>query len=172
MLDLIVEQWNAGFWGKVYVVLLVYLAISTAIFVIRHLTKSTQAKMKFIMKAQNDGRYVPGVISCFTLEGMGSFQYYNAEYMYVVNNKRYFVTYMINTRRMNDARSDKFEADSMLTDIKKYIILYYNEKNSKKVVCKQEVFLSNPTMVQVSTNQKQNRYRDVKKDWKEAIDLR
>lgn len=171
MLNFVTEQWNAGFGGKVYIVLLFYLIISTCFHVWNYFTQGSQRRMKFLMEAQKAGRFVPGVISCFTIEGSILKPCYKAEYMYVVNNKRYFVTYQFDLNNELDPSKDKFEADSMLSDIKKYIILFYDEKKPQKVVCKPEIFVTSFAMNQIPTD-KNNRYRDVKKDWHEAIDLR
>lgn len=171
MMNYVVEQWSAGFLGKVYVVILFYFIISTCFFVWNYFTQGSQRRMKFLMEAQKDGRFVPGVISCFTLEGTVLNPHCKAEYMYVVNDKRYFVTYQIDLNRNLDPRKDKFEADSMIRDIKKYIILFYDKKNPKKVVAKPEIFVTSLAMNQIPTD-KNNIYRDVKKDWQDAIDLR
>lgn len=162
---------NGSFWDKTYVVVVFYLIISTAFFVWFYFTQGSQRRMKFLMEAQKDGRYVPATISCFTIEGTYLKHYYVAEYMYVVNDKRYFATYKIDLNRNIDPSKDKFEADAMIQDIKKYIILFYDKKNPKKVVCKPEIFVSSLAMNKIP-NEKKNRYRDVKKNWCEPVDLR
>lgn len=162
---------NGGFWDKVYIIMIVYLIVTTCFYIWYYFAQGSQRRMKFLMDAQKDGRFVPGVISCFTIEGNFLKPHYKAEYMYVVNDKRYFVTYQFDLHRDLDPSKDKFEADSMLSDIKKYIILFYDEKKPQKVICKPEIFVTSFAMNQIPTD-KNNRYRDVKKDWHEAIDLR
>ena len=170
-MNLVVEQWNAGFWGKAYVVVLFYLIASTCFLIWTHCTYGSIKRMKFLMDAQKKGCFVPGVISCFTQEGSYAQSVYKAEYMYVVNDKRYFVTYKFDFNRGIDPSKERFEADAMIQDIKKYVILFYDEKNPKKVVCKPEVFVTSIAMNQIPTSKK-NVYRDIKKDWNQAIDLR
>jgi hypothetical protein len=59
----------------------------------------------------------------------------------------------------------------LATEIKKYMLLFYDPKNPKKVMSKAEAFVSSSAMRRVHTNQKHNVYRSVDKDWNEAIDL-
>ena len=50
------------------------------------------------------------------------------------------------------------------------MMLFYDEKNPKNVMCKAEVFASKYAIKQVATP-KHNVHRDVERDWTEAVNL-
>lgn len=139
--------------------------------IIKYKNNNVQDKLEEIIRAQRDGRSAVAKLTCLTKEGKASEPYYYAEYMYVANDKRYFVTYRINPRiAVNDSKED-YSGDELATDVKRYLTLFYGKYNPSYVISKAEVFASKEAIEQVPTNQKHNIYRDVTHDWTEAIDL-
>jgi hypothetical protein len=140
-------------------------------FLASYFRNSAKKRLNFIIEAQKSGNFVPAKLTCLTREGYYREPHYNAEYMYVVDDKRYFVTYQMHVNTILDSAKDEFDADMLATQIKKYMILFYDAKNPQKVMCKAEAFVSEYVMHQIYSNQNHNIYRDVNKDWTEAIDL-
>ena len=171
MLTIIGKSWNeGGFWGKAYVVFSIIVIIMLAIYLWEFFRNSSKKRLDFIAKAQKAGNFVACKLTCLTKEGRYDDAHYKAEYMYVVDDKRYFVTYQMEAKQVIDNAKDDFDADMMVTQIKKYMILFYDPANPKKVMCKAEAFVSKNAMYQINTP-KHNAYRNVDKDWTEAIDL-
>lgn len=166
------ELWtNASFLDKVYIVFAIFVLIATIIFLWEYFTNGAVRKMQFIEKAQKEGCCVPCKVSCFTKEGKFDDPHYVVEYMYKVDEKPYFVTYKMAGRPLRDSAKDEFDADMLAMEIKKYMVLFYDKKKPKKVLCKAEVFASDDAIEKIYTNQRHNAYRDVDKDWMDAIDL-
>jgi hypothetical protein len=90
--------------------------------------------------------------------------------MYIVDGKRYFVTYKMAFDVHRDSRTSCMNADMLLLNLKPALILFYDKKKPKKAVSKLEVFTSENGIRQVRTD-KHNMYRDTEKIWYEPIDL-
>ena len=143
---------NGNFFEKIYVLFAIGIVVSM-FFYLKHFFKDGgQKRLDFILKAQEEGRCAPGKITCLTREGAKSSPYYCAEYMYVAEGKRYFVTYQINPVYVQDKSKDEFDADMLATDIKRYLMLYYDKNNPEKVYCKAEVFASNAVLTKTKTS--------------------
>lgn len=171
MLTIIGKSWSqGGFWGKAYIIFSVIVIVMLAIYVWEFFRNSTKKRLDFIAKAQKAGNFAACKLTCLTKEGECNAPHYKAEYMYVVEGKRYFVTYQMEVNQIMDTAKDDFDADMMVTQIKKFMILFYDPKKPQKVICKAEPFISKNAMYQVPTP-KHNVYRDVDKDWTEAINL-
>ena len=66
-----------------------------------------------------------GKLTCLLLHGSGKPQYFEAEYMYFVDNKQYFVTYKMAYEVPKDQQTDKMNADMVLLGLKDALILFY-----------------------------------------------
>ena len=169
--NLIKIWFNDGFFGKVYIIFTIVMLIVMTLSIKTFFTKDGKKKLKFILEAQEKGCCIPGKLTCFTKEGKFDDFHYVAEYMYVVNDKRYFVTYQINPYQGHvTSDKDELNGDILAYNIQKYPMLFYNEKNPAEVYCKAEVFTSFEAFHQTVTA-KNNMYRNVEKDWVEAISL-
>jgi len=160
----------AIFWDEICILYGIIMSIAMIFSLKTFLFDGTRKKMKFISDAQKDGRYVPAKLTCLTREGKAGQSYYVAEYMYVVNGKRYFATYRITSSNVIDNSKDKINGDILALNIEKYPTFFYDESNPAKVYCKADIFTSCETFSQIDSP-KQNLYRDVNKDWIQAIDL-
>ena len=160
----------AIFWDEICILYGIIIMIAMVLSLRTFLVDGTRKKMKFISDAQKDGRYVPAKLTCLTREGKYDKSYYMAEYMYVVNGKRYFTTYKITSSNVTDISKDKINGDILALNIEKYPTFFYDESNPAKVYCKADIFTSCETFRQINSS-KQNLYRDVNKDWIQAIDL-
>ena len=121
-------------------------------------------KLEFILDAQKNGRCVMGKMTCFTKEGTYDKFHYMAEYMYVVNDKNYFVTYYIDPYSGNESNDKEIlNGDSLAGSIQKYPMLFYGENNPAQVLCKADAFTSYEAFHQEPTS-KSNKYRNVEKE--------
>ena len=128
-------------------------------------------RLEGMIQAQQEGRSVMGKLTCLTKEGKVGEAFYRAEYMYVVDGKRYFVTYKLNPRLASTNSKTDYDGDALASEVKKYLTLFYEKGNPANVRCKAQVFASQEAIQRVYSNSKDNIYRDVEKDWTEAIDL-
>lgn len=168
---MIVEIWNSMSWGdKLYLLYGLIVAAIVCKLCINKVRNSTKRQLDFISNAYKKGHMVVGKLTCLTIHGIGKPEYYQAEYMYNINDKNYFVTYTMKYSMTIDDRKDKMNADMLLLGIKPALILFYDEKNPKKVKCKLEVFTSREGIRQVKTPRK-NVWRDIEKTWTESINL-
>lgn len=162
---------QCSFWDKVYLVFGAFMVLSYICYLYDYYTDSSKKKMAFIKKASEENTTAIGKLSCLTLHGSkGIPDHYEVEYMYVVDEKSYFVTYRMAYNVPLDDRKDEMNADMMLLSIKPFIILYYDKNNPQKVMCKTEVFTSLEGFSKTKTP-KSNIYRDVDKQWTEPIRL-
>ena len=136
----------------------------------RYIKSNTKKNLNFIATAQKNNCTTVGKLTCLTLHGHKEPDHYQVEYMYVIEGKRYFVTYQMGCKLIVDDQKDAMNADMLLKGIKKALILFYDEKNPAKAMSKLEVFTSADGIHQIKTP-KNNIWRDVNKDWTEAIDL-
>ena len=171
MLLSIGQAWSQGnFWDKAYIVFGIITCVTALIFALIHLSCNTKKKLKFVIDAQRNGNSTVGKLTCLLLHGSGKPQYFEAEYMYFVDNKQYFVTYKMAYEVPKDQQTDKMNADMVLLGLKDALILFYDKKNPKKVMCKQEIFVSDDGFMRIATLNK-NTYRNIEKNWTEPIDL-
>ena len=161
---------NLTFWEKVYVIYGIIVVILAIKMIIYNYENSPRKILSFIENAYNDGRMVVGKMTCLTLHGYTKPTSYEAEYMYVLDNKRYFVTYEMAYSVDIDDRKDKANADMLLLNLKPAMILFYDKKNPGKVRSKFEIFTSSDGIHQIKTKKK-NIWRDIEKDWTAPIDL-
>lgn len=167
----LIRLWVTGnIFDKIYVVFCIIMAIVMILSIRTFFTKGAKKKLDFVLKAQEAGCCVSGKMTCLTREGTQKSNYYSAEYMYVVNDKRYFVTYKINPKDGNEEAEKESNGDLLALDIQKYPMFFYDAKNPAKVLCKADVFTSMEAFDQIDTA-KDNIYRDVEKDWNEPINL-
>ena len=161
---------NGNIFEKAYVIFIVAMFALMIKCLSTFCSEGGKKKLEFILKAQEEGRYVMGKMSCFTKEGTYDSWHYCVEYMYVVNDKRYFVTYKINPNLDRKMEKETMNGDALAFDILKYPTLYYSAKLPSIVYCKAEAFTSFETFSKTETP-KTNNYRDVNKDWTTPIDL-
>ena len=164
---------QAVFWDKVFLIygvvcVLFILGCMTGYFTEDNVIK----KLDFIKNAQEENRIVIGKISCFTLHyKKGMRDHYEAEYMYMVDNKSYYVTYKMALGIPEATSMEYMDADVELTSVKPFVIFYYDKKDPSKVLMKTEVFVSKGRLSKTSTL-RNNIYRDVGKQWVEAIEVK
>lgn len=157
-------------WEKIYIIYAFIVLFTAAMFIWQYLSGNPKKKLDFITKAQQEGCMAIGKMTCLTLHGVGEPQHFKAEYMYVVDGKRYFVTYQMAFHVPMDDRLDCMNADMLLLKLKPVLILFYDKKKPKKVMSKIEVFTSEDGIHQIATP-KRNTWRDTNKDWTTPIDL-
>jgi hypothetical protein len=155
---------------KLYLFYAVIVLFIMTISVWQYVCHRPKRKLDFIAKAQKENCTAVGKMTCLTLHGIGYPQYYKAEYMYVVDDKRYFVTYQMSTTLNVDNRTSCMNADMLLLKLKPAILFFYDKNKPKKALSKLEVFTSEDRIRQVGTLKK-NIYRNTEKDWDGPIDL-
>jgi hypothetical protein len=171
MWSVIIDYWRQfSFWDKVYVVYAVILCITILCFLWHNYRARPKKKLKFIENAYNESCMTVGKMTCFTIHGNGKPQYYQAEYMYVVDGQRYFVTYKMLYSLPIDDRREVMNADMLLLKLKPALILFYNKNDPRKVMSKLEVFTSEDAIHQTFTPKK-NMWRNTERDWDTPIDL-
>jgi hypothetical protein len=171
MINAIVEWWNTNAIGeKVYTAYAIIIGIFVISGIVRNIWDNPKHRIRFIEKAQNKNCSAVAKMTCLTLHGVNEPSHYVAEYMYFVNDKRYFVTYQIGCGLLVDDRVECMNADMLLHKIKNAIVVFYDEKNPKKTMTKQEVFTSYDCIHKIKTPKK-NVWRDTEKVWDSAIDL-
>ena len=159
-----------SFWDKVYFIFTAIVIIIIGCYLYGYVTSNPLKRIKMIEEANKDGRVAVGKLTCLTLHGNKEPEYYQAEYMYVVDGKKYFVTYQMSFKINVDDSKDVMNADMLLLQLKPAMLLFYKKDKPKNVICKSEVFTSWDCLHQVFTPKK-NAYRDVEKDWTEPISL-
>ena len=171
MIQVITEQWASGFWGKLYVLFALISIGTMLLYFIPSIFNNPLTRLKFIKKAQEDGRVAVGKLSCWSLHGNGKPEYDQTEYTYYVDGKRYFVTYKRGISE-NEQGEDMqtINPDKIALTIPFALILYYDKKHPEKVLSKLEVFASDDAYKQVHTP-KQNVYRDLEKVWSDPVRL-
>jgi hypothetical protein len=170
-MKLLTDYWaNCSFWDKIYIIYAIVICLTICIFIIQNILRRPRTLLKRIEKATKEGCMTVGKMTCFTLHGNGKEEYYQAEYMYIVEDKKYFVTYQMACNVPIDNSKDFLNADMMLLNIKSAIILFYDKQNPKKVISKIEVFTSEDGIHQIPTS-KRNVWRDIDKDWSTPINL-
>ena len=164
-------MWNSMTWpDKIYLLFgIVVIAIMCKL-IMHKITNGTKKQIDFIADAYKKGNMAVGKLTCLTIHGIGKPETYQAEYMYNVNDKNYFVTYSMKYSMNIDDRKDQMNADMLLLGIKPALILFYDENNPKKVKCKMEAFASKEGFRQIKTPKK-NMWRDIERTWTESINL-
>ena len=158
-------------WEKIYIGYAVIVLVLILSFVVLHFKRNPKKDLNFIVQAHKDGRMTVAKMTCLTLEGTYKYSTYHAEYMYVVDGQRYFLTYEMVSHIAMDARKEEMNADMLLLKLKPALIVFYDKNNPKKVMSKLEVFTSREGINQIATPKK-NVWRDTEKSWISAIDLR
>lgn len=165
------EFWTKyAMWDKLYWIYAILLLICAIVFIWKNFKHNPVKDINFIVEANKNNCITLGKLSCFTLHGYGHPSEYHLEYMYYVNDKRYFVTYEMNYMMPIDSRTDAMNADMLLMRIPPVLILFHDKKNPKKVISKYEVFTSRLGLRQIKTSKK-NVWRDINRDWIEPINL-
>jgi hypothetical protein len=171
MFEAIGEFWTQNAIGsKIYIGYASLVCIIAISYIIGNLRSNPRKKIDFIVNATQNGCLTVGKMTCLTLNGSDGPSNYHAEYMYVVDGKRYFVTYEMCHNIPIDARKEEMNADMLLLKLKPALIFFYDKKNPKKALSKLEVFTSHEGIHQIPTPKK-NVWRDIDKDWDQAIDL-
>jgi hypothetical protein len=158
-------MWN--FLYKAYAVIVLFTA---AMFIWQYIQDRPMKKLKFITKAYNEGCFTVAKMTCLTLHGYNEPQHFKAEYMYVVDGKRYFITYEMAYHLPIDGRVGEMNADMLLLKLKPCLMMFYDKKKPKKAMSKIEVFTSDDGIHQINTP-KRNQWRNIEKDWTDPIDL-
>lgn len=171
MFEMIKKFWASNsLENNIYMIAGMILCSVIIYIVFKKLTDSPTKKLDFIKDANDNNRLTIGKMSCLTINGEKEPSTYHAEYMYMVDNKTYFVTYEINYAPPIDTRRDGIDPDMMLRQLPITMILFYDKKNPKKVYSKLEVFTSSIGIHKVPTPKK-NMWRNVDSDWQNPIDL-
>lgn len=171
MFSSIKEFWIANNIGdKIYFLYALIVGATALIFIIQNICDNPKRKIKFIDNAYKKGNMVVAKMTCLTLHGINSPEYYQAEYMYVVNDKRYFVTYKMQYSLPIDSRLEEMNADMLLLKLKTAMILFYDERKPSKVMSKLEVFTSEDGICKIATPKK-NIWRNTEIEWSKCIDL-
>lgn len=171
MFDWIGTFWEAcSFWDKLYIVYALVVLLAIGGFIMSYVDDNPKKKLDFITEAYKDGRMAVAKMTCLTVHGNGKPQHYQAEYMYVVDGKRHFVTYKMGYSLPVDSRKEEMNADMLLMKLKTALILFYDKDNPNKAMSKLEVFASEDGIKQIDTPKK-NMWRNTEKDWVEPIDL-
>lgn len=126
--------------------------------------------LKVIKKARENGCQELAKRTCFLLEGEeGNFRN-TCEYMYIVDGKPYFITYVIGESHLKDAVSKYLRNDperlNPLTN--SLIFVYYDKDNPANAYSKYELFCPRYYMKRVKTP-KDNPARDISIDWIDPI---
>lgn len=173
MINLILMQWNASFWGKVYVFFFVIFTVFWFFYLIDALINNPYRRLKFIERAEEENCIAIGKLVCAITVGNLKEAQQEVEYLYYVDNKPYYVTYKYDHEKcdIRDTDLSSYNPDSFIWPIKTTVALFYDKKKPKKVFSKLEVFCSSSGIRQVATR-KNNIYRDAEKHWVEPIDLR
>lgn len=172
MVERISNWWGvSSWWDKICMLYAIVVILTIIAYIINQFRSNPKKKIAFIQNAQKENCITVGKMTCLTLEGTNKYSTYHAEYMYVVDNKRYFVTYEMSSKIPMDSRKEEMNADMLLLNFKPTLMLFYDKKNPKKVLSKLEVFTSKEGMGQIKTPKK-NVWRDTEKDWADYIDLR
>lgn len=171
MFEAIGEFWTKNTFGdKIYIGYLIFVLFLAACYLFEFCLSTPKRKLDFITKAQKNGCIAVGKMTCLTIHGSRGPEYYEAEYMYVVDDKRYFVTYKMAYNIPADDRKEEMNADMLLLKLKPVLILFYDKDKPKKVMSKLEVFTSSDGLDKTHTP-KHNVWRDVEKEWTEPIHL-
>ena len=161
---------SGGLWAKIYIGYACLVGFLVVTFLWQHVVSNPKKKLNFITNANKDGRIAVGKLTCLTLHGNGKPEHYQAEYMYVVEGKRYFVTYQMAYSVPMDNRKDMMNADMLLLKLKGAMILFYAKNKPSKVMSKLEVFASEDGIHQIRTP-KSNAWRDTTREWVSPVDL-
>lgn len=158
------------FWDKLYALFAIVMLVFIVTFIVKWILATPKKKLDFIVNAHKNGCFEVGKLSCLTVCGITRPQYYEAEYMYMVDGVQYFVTYNMLASIPIDERKEALNADMLLLTLPQFMILYYDKENPKKVYSKLEIFTSRDAIRKQKTP-KTNVYRDVNRDWSEPIDM-
>lgn len=161
---------ESALWNWMQIGYLVIVIFTVAMFIWQQINTNPKKYLRFIAKATEEGCVAIGKLTCLTLHGVNKPEYFQAEYMYVVNDKRYFVTYKMWYSIPVDERRDEMNADMVLLQLKGAMPLFYDKKDPSKVVSKIEVFTSDEGIKQIYTP-KDNSWRDTEREWESPIDL-
>ena len=149
-------------------------AIAT-ITIITSITRNPQKKISFCGNAKKNGCETLATCSCYMIKGDSNFYKFWFEYCFSANEKIYFFTISIDPDIQAD--SDKLEnfSASQLIGNKDYskVFVYYDKDNPNHNMIREEIFTAKDTLKREKTV-KQNRYRDIQKDWifEGPIDMR
>lgn len=170
MIQRFIDIWNWGLMGKVFVIMTIAVIVY-AIYAIRK-NKDTNPlkKLKFIRKCVADKTVCDAKMTCFTRHKRGNEVYFEAEYMYMVDDEVYFVTYELQLATVNDSNKDETDANWLMKEMPNLMTLYYDKNDPHKTLCRREVFVSEEALHKIDTPTT-NMYRDVTKTWTSAIDL-
>ena len=170
--DIVFEKiWTATTFGeKLYIIFAAFMILTIIMFIVQWIKETPKKKLDFIVDAQKNDRVAIGKLSCLTIHGVGAPDYYEGEYMYVVDNVTHFVTYQMTAALPIDEHKDALNADMLLLNLKQFMLLYYDKNDPSKVYSKMEIFTSHDAIHKIKTP-KRNVHRDVNKDWTEPLDL-
>ncbi len=158
-----------SFWDVVYIVLLGIMVCTIVCHLVDWFKNIPKKKLDFIVKANKSGNVAFAKLTSWLRCGTREDDYYLLEYMYVVDNKTYFVTYKEATKVILNDDREHMNADKLMLNYKPALLMFYDKQNPEKAYCKYEAFVSGNAMQKVKT--KKNVYRDIKKIWTEPIDL-
>ena len=158
-----------GFWDIVYIALAIVMVCTIVCYLIDWFKNIPKKKLDFIVAANKAGNVAFAKLTSWLRCGTHDKDYYLLEYMYVVDNKTYYVTYKEATKVILNDDREHMNADKLMLNYKPALLMFYDKKNPEKAYCKYEAFVSGNAMQKVKT--KKNVYRDIKKVWTEPIDL-
>lgn len=159
----------------IYIIIGVIAAVIATITIVVSVTKNPQKKISFCDNAKKNGCETLATCSCYLLKGDRNLYRFWLEYCFSVNEKVYFFTISIDPEKQLDAEKlDNYSA-AQLIENKDYsqMFVYYDKDNPNHNMIREEIFVSKDALKREKTP-KNNKYRDIKKDWifDEPIDLR
>ena len=160
---------NGSGLSKGLVIYCVFALIIMLIVLLIRIKDNPKKKIALIDNAIKKNHVTSAIMTCLTLHGKGKPEYYRAEYMYMVDEQSYFITYKMAFDITIDDRRNEMNADMLCLQIPRNLTLYY-ENSPHKVISKYEIFASRDVLDKTYTDQN-NIYRDIQSNWSQSIDL-
>ena len=145
-----------------------------AITIVNTITKNPQKKISFCDQAKKNGCEALATCSCYLIKGDRNLYRYWFEYCFPVNDNMSFFTISIDRDQADSEKLENFSAGQLIKNKSfSQLNVYYDKDNPDHNMIREEIFTSKDALKREKT-EKQNRYRDIKKDWIFAgpIDLR
>lgn len=153
-------------------IILVILGVLFACFALGSYKERTSSQMLDIIEtARKNGCFVPAKMTCLLKRGKnGKAKYYEAEYMYMVDNQQHFITYKIDAGVPLNANKGERDPSELAYTILPSLMVYYDKKNPENAITKLEVFVPTNMFGKINTPEN-NKFRNVYCEWDAPIDL-
>lgn len=159
----------------IYLIIGAIAAVIAVITIVIAVKNNPQKKISFCDNAKKNGCETLATCSCYLIKGDKNLYRFWFEYCFSAGEKIYYFTISIDPE--TQAGSDKLENFSagQLIENKDYskMFVYYDKDNPNHNMIREEIFTSKDALKREKTV-KQNRYRDIQKDWifEGPVDLR